>query len=389
MTSRRPLLLLPLVAPAASHADLLADRQFDYGFQYYDEGPERIQVESHYLRGRIDLDDHTSFRFQWLRDAISGASPTGALPGSVQPFLAELEDVRTGLLGAISRKFGDHLLELEVSRSSEEDYFSRGVALKDVWDLNDRNTTLTFGINYLDDIVAVPGSDNRTKHTWEFLAGVTQILDANSLVTASLTLGTAEGYLNDPYKSIQRTDLISIPDGDGGTIEFPVVNLYPENRPDSRFRQVLTLGGRHYFAKLHGALDGTYRYSHDDFGINSHTILIEWRQEIGHRLDVIPYLRYYRQSEADFFMNSLDGLPLGTPPAFPDGSAPHYSADYRLSSFDAISAGLKLNWRLNETFTASAAYERYEMSGNGGASSSPAAAYPDADIWTIGLTAAF
>lgn len=389
MTSRRPLLLLPLAAPAASHAEILADRQFDYGFQYYDEGPERIQVESHYIRGRIDLDDATSFRFQWLNDAISGASPTGALPGGVQPFLAELDDVRTGFLGAISRKFGDHLLELEISRSTESDYFSRGLALKDVWELNDRNTTLTFGINYLDDIVEVPGQDSRTKHSYEFLAGITQILDKNSLVSASLTLGSAEGYLNDPYKSIQRTDIISIPDGEGGTIDFPVVNLYPENRPDSRFRQVLTLGGRHYFEKLHAALDGTYRYSHDDFGINSHTVLIEWRQEIGSRLDLIPYFRYYHQSEADFFMNTLDGVPIANPPAMPDGSAPNYSADYRLSNFDAISAGLKLNWRISDTFTASAAYEYYDMSGNGGASSSPAAAYPEADIWTIGVTAAF
>jgi hypothetical protein len=86
MTSRRPLLFLPLAAPAASHAEILAERQIDYGFQYYDEGSERIQVESHYVRGRIDLDDATSFRFQWLNDAISGASPTGALPGGVQPF---------------------------------------------------------------------------------------------------------------------------------------------------------------------------------------------------------------------------------------------------------------------------------------------------------------
>jgi hypothetical protein len=389
MTSRRPLLFLPLAAPAASPAEILAERQIDYGFQYYDEGSERIQVESHYVRGRIDLDDATSFRFQWLNDAISGASPTGALPGGVQPFLAELDDVRTGLLGAVSRKFGDHLLELEVSRSSESDYFSRGVALKDVWDLNERNTTLTFGINYLDDLVAVPGQDSRTKHSYEFLAGITQILDKNSLVSASITLGTAEGYLNDPYKSIQRTDIISIPDDDGGTTDFPVVNLYPENRPDARFRQVLNLGGRHYFEKLHAALDGTYRYSHDDFGINSHTVLIEWRQEIGSRLDVIPYFRYYRQNEADFFMNTLDGVPIANPPTMPDGSAPNYSADYRLSNFDAISAGLKLSWRINDTFTASAAYEYYDMSGKGGPSSSPAAAYPEADIWTFGVTAAF
>src|SRR5436190_21600819 len=107
MTSRRPLVFVPFLVPASVHADP-RPQQYDYGFQYYDEGPDRIRIESHYVRGRIDLDDETSFRFQWLIDTISGSSPTGALPGSVQPFLSELDDVRYGLLGAISRKFGDH-----------------------------------------------------------------------------------------------------------------------------------------------------------------------------------------------------------------------------------------------------------------------------------------
>ena len=115
-----------------------------------------VNFWSHYVRGRIDLDDETSFRFQWLIDTISGASPTGALRGTVQPFLAELDDVRYGLLGALSRKFGDHTVELEIARSSEEDYLSWGVSLKDAWELNDKNTTLTFGLNHLDDIVTVP-----------------------------------------------------------------------------------------------------------------------------------------------------------------------------------------------------------------------------------------
>jgi len=385
----RPLFLLPLAAPASSGAEVLADRQFDYGYQYYDEGAERIRVESSYVRGRIDLDDATSFRFQWLHDAISGSSPTGALPGGSQPFLAELEDVRTGLLGAISRRFGDHRVELEISRSSEEDYLSRGFAFKDVWELNEKNTTLTFGINYLDDIVTLTTGELRNKHTYEFLAGVTQILDKNSLVSASLTLGKSEGYLSDPYKGVQRTDTLSIPDPEGGVIEIPVVNMYPENRPDSRFRQVLTLGGRHYFEKFHGALDGTYRYSHDDFGVNSHTVTLEWRQEAGERLTLTPFFRYYHQSEADFFTNTLDTVPVENPPSNPDGSPPHYSADYRLSNFDAVSGGLKLTWRLSDAVTFNGAYERYEMSGNGGPSSSPKESYPDADMWTFGLSAAF
>lgn len=388
MSAHRPLILLPLLCPAAGRADV-RPQQYDYGYQYYDEGPDRIRVESHYIRGRIDLDDDTSFRFQWLNDAISGASPTGALPGTVQPFLSELDDVRTGVLGAISRRFGDHVVEWEVSRSDENDYLSHGVALKDVWELNNKNTTLTFGINYLNDDVTVPNLGIRDKQSYDFFAGVNQILDKNSLVSAALTLGYSDGYLNDPYKVVQRTDIVELPDGEGGTIELPVVNLYLENRPDTRFRQVLQFGGRHYFDGVRGAADATYRFSHDDFGVTSHTLQVEWRQAIGERIELTPFFRYYNQTAADFFVNTLDDVPVETPSDDPGGSAPNYSADYRLSNFDAVSGGLKLRWRINETLSASAAYERYDMSGNGGADSSPSQSYVDADMWTFGLTAQF
>ncbi len=388
MQSRRPLVLLPLLCPAPAKADL-RPQQYDYGYQFYDEGPDRIRIESHYIRGRIDLDDETSFRFQWLKDSISGASPTGALPGSIQPFLAELDDVRSGLLGAISRKFGDHTVELEISRSSENDYLSHGLALKDEWKLNDENTVLTFGFNRLDDSVLVPQRGWFGKDSYDFFTGISQILDKNTLVSASLTLGTSNGYLNDPYKSVSYTSSFEVPDGEGGTDIFYVDNLYPENRPENRFRQVLQLNARHYIEKLHGALDATWRGSHDDFGLTSNTFGLEWRQEIGSHLEVAPFVRYYRQSAADFFVNSADGLPAA-PPDVPTGHGPYYSADYRLSHFDAISGGVKVLWKINETFSATAAYERYEMSGLGSASEqSPAAAYINADMWTFGVSARF
>lgn len=388
MYYRRSCVCASFLLPVTSHA--APPQRYDYGYQYYDEGPERIRIESHYIRGIISLDDRTEFRFQWLNDAISGASPTGALPGSDQPFLAELEDVRTGVLAALSRRFGDHNVELEVSRSSEQDYLSHGFALKDTWELNEKNTTITYGVNYLDDDVSVPTLGIRPKHSYDFFTGVSQTLDKNTVVSANVTLGYSEGYLNDPYKSVQRTDIVSLPDGMGGTIDIPVDNLYVENRPDSRFRQVLQLGGRHYFERAKGALDAVYRFSHDDYGVTSHTVQLEWRQALGERLEVSPFLRYYSQSEADFFMRTIDDVPIESPPNDPDGSEPNYSSDYRLSSFDAISGGMRLRFKINDTFSANATYERYEMSGSGGAEiTAPDQAYIDADIWTFDISAEF
>lgn len=383
--------MIPLIFPSArAELENMWPQRYDYSYQLYQEDDDRIRVESHYIRGEVEINDDTAFRFQWLSDSISGASPTGALPGGLQPFLAPLEDVRTGILGALSRQVGDHRIELEVSRSEEDDYVSRGFALSDVLELNNKNTTLTFGLNYLDDVVSIPRASDRKKYTYDLFAGVTQVIDKNTLVSCNLTLGYSDGYLSDPYKIVQRTDYLTFPDGLGGTITIPVDNIYSENRPGERFRQVLQLGARHYVEKADGAIDAVLRLSNDDFGVFSQTVQLEWRQQVGENLQVIPFFRYYHQSAADFFVQTIDGMPIGAPPRNPDGSGLNYSADYRLSEFDALSVGLRLRYRFTDTISANATYERYMMDGTGSSSDqAPGQAYPDANIWTFGITAEF
>jgi len=215
-------------------------------------------------------------------------------------------------------------------------------------------------------------------------AGISQIVDENTIVSVNLTLGYSEGYLNDPYKIIQRTETVTIP----GLPPFSVVNTYSENRPDSRFRQVLQLQGKHYFEKPDASLDVLLRLSHDDYDVFSQTLQMEWKQAIGESLIVTPFVRYYNQNAASFFHNTLDDVPVANPAAYPDGSGPNYSSDYRLSSFSALSLGVRLRYQISENFSASCAYEYYSMTGHG-SDQSPSQAYPTADIWTFGFKAAF
>ena len=390
MKPRRPLFIASLLGPALQAHGEIPPQVYDYSYQLYQEDSDRIEVESHYIRGKVDFTDNTSFRVQWLHDAISGASPTGALPGSNQPFLSEVEDVRTGILGALSQQFGDHRVELEISRSSEDDYVSKGIALSDKLELNQKNTTVSYGVNYLDDTVKVVGLGNHEKNGYDLFTGVSQIIDKNTVVSANLTLGYNEGYLNDPYKVVQRNEVVTIPDGTGGTIDVPVVNIYRENRPDERFRQVLQLQGTHYFEPADGALDVVVRLSNDDYGIFSETLQVEWRQAVGSHFEAVPFFRYYHQNAADFFVNTLNNVPITTPYPDPDGKGPNYSADYRLSAFNAVSGGLKLSYQFNDSFEISAAYERYVMKGSGsGSDTSPDQSYPSANIWTVGVNAQF
>jgi hypothetical protein len=83
MNPQRPLLVATLICPAvrsvaSSEASPL---RYDYSYQVYDKGPDRIRVESHYICRRIDWNDRTASRFQWLSDAISRASLWGRWSG--------------------------------------------------------------------------------------------------------------------------------------------------------------------------------------------------------------------------------------------------------------------------------------------------------------------
>ena len=61
----------------------------------------------------------------------------------------------------------------------------------------------------------------------------------------------------------------------------------------------------------------------------------------------------------------------------------YFSSDYRLSELDTLTYGVVASWRVHDRFSLEAAYKRYEMRGQDGAT--PASAYPSAHIFTLGF----
>ena len=286
--------------------------------------------------------------------------------------------MRTGILGALQYSTEDQRIELELSKSEESDYFSTGISLNYEKDYNLGNTIVALGVNYLDDVVKVPLLEDEKKDGYDVFAGITQVLGKNTIISADLTLGYAEGYLNDPYKVVQRNEDFVIAPG----ISVPIVNIYRENRPDSRFRQVLHQETKHYFESLKGTLKAAFRLSNDDYGIFSQTAEVEWRQEVNDKLLISPFYRFYNQNSADFFVQTLNELNIDSPADEPNGDGPNYSADYRLSSLQATSIGLKIFYQLNDKLSISGAYEHYTMKGVG-IDTAPSEAYPTANTLSI------
>jgi hypothetical protein len=271
-------------------------------------------------------------------------------------------------------KFDRHTLRPGLALSYESDYESIAPSLNYLVDFNQRNTTLQLGVAQNFDRLTAGiylGPDTEDKLSTDFLIGLTQVLTPRTLFNGTLTVGTAEGYLSDPYKGFRFT---GYPDPDA---------LFPENRPGHRTKQIISLSLNHFFESLNGSPELVYRFYHDSFGVFAHTATLEWFQKLGRHIVLAPLFRFYEQSAADFYRLSFDADP--SDPGNPNNALipRYYSSDYRLSQLRTLTYGLRTTVRVRSWLSLDAAYKRYEMRGLDGRTA--ASNYPKANVWTLGL----
>lgn len=281
-------------------------------------------------------------------------TPTPASTGGKLP-VANFEDTREAATLDLSYRMGRHTPGIALSYSQESDYLSRGVALKDAIDFNKKNTTLLVGVaGTFDDVRPANGLPDDTKTTYDLMVGVTQVLDPLTLLTINGTIGRTEGFLSDPYKVVEMNGALA-----------------QEKRPDSRDKQILFGSLVRYVEALDGSLESSYRFYNDSFGVQAHTLTLAWYQKLGPQWMVRPLLRYYTQSEADFYAVRFTGSPH------------YYSSDYRNSQMSSLGGGLKVIWTPNSRISLDVAYERYEQWGLDNVT--PDELYPSANIIMVGL----
>lgn len=371
-------LLLGAAALAATRP-LRAENAVAYKYEDYRESAGRIAIETQGAQFDQDLGQDLHLQLGGLIDTITGATPTGepAPAGSDQVPLSTMHDRRKAWNAALSRPFARVNVALGYAHSRESDYVSDGLSLNTLTDFNQKNTTLLLGAAGSDDDVKIFAPAGWTKkHSYDFIAGVTQLVDPLTSVSFNATWGRATGYLADPYKLVQRS-----------TEVFPGLFLdltYAENRPRTRSKGIVFTSVNRSFPALHGAVEADYRYYRDTFGVGSHTLELAWFQHLGTHFILRPGVRFYRQGAADFYHYDLNATAI-VPPSDrpPDGSDPSYSSDYRLSELDTRTYGVKAIWEVRDGLRLDVAYERYEMRGRDGVT--PRSAYPQADIVTAGL----
>jgi uncharacterized protein DUF3570 len=353
------------------------DWNVDTAFLYYGESDGRVQDASLSAIAVRDLGDDRKFTLDLGFDTLTGASPNGAIAsdrpqtftspsgrgtyttsaGSV-PLDSSFHDTRFAANASWSQPLARlYTVNAGIGVSSEIDYQHIGVNAGLTRDFNERNTTLNLSLAYGQDQVkpvggvpiafsAMPDAVDReegippnrsgnsaNKNVLDVLLGFTQVLGRHSLLRLNYSYSESNGYLTDPYKVLSVVDpltgepLVRTPPPG---VEGPTGVYLFENRPDSRRRQGVYAELRQDFSGK--VLSLGYRYSTDDWNVDSHTLEARLLFPMGESSSFEPHLRYYTQTAASFYRYSVaNGAPL----------LEFASADARLADMDAYTVGIK------------------------------------------------
>jgi uncharacterized protein DUF3570 len=370
-------LLAAALALSVPRPSARADDSLAYMYENYREEDGRITVVTESSSVNEDIAAYGHIQLSGTIDAVTGATPTGrpAPPGSDQVPLTEIYSHRKAWNGDYSQQFRNLNIDAAFAESRESDYVSWGWSVTTLTDFNEKNTTLRVGVAGTDDRVAVNFEPAYLpKHTKDAIIGVTQLLGPTTFATLNVSSGLSTGYLSEPYKIVEKSIEI-----------LPSIYLdesFGENSPNTRQRESVYASLNHSFQGVHGAIEGSYRFYADSYGIVAHTLQVTWLQHLGDKVILAPLFRYYTQTAARFYYYNLDETSI-VPVRIPIGTAPYYTSDFRLSAEDATSYGLKVTWKASGFLHLDASYERYVMQGRDGVT--PASAYPTAGISTIGV----
>ena len=302
---------------------------------------ERYDIDIHQFRLITPVGENWSFGLNTTKETMSGASPWGTFMGTGgEPNLimsgATIHESRTEVSVAVTHYKEESSIAVTLTGSEEDDYEARAVGLSGEWDFNNKLSTLSIGFSYSTDDIEPSQAlifgrvQKEDKQSRSLALGWSQVLNKSSVLHTGLSITSHDGYLTDPYK-------------------------LRDVRPDERLEWAVSLRYRKFFDNRNAALHLDYRFYDDDFGINSHTLQTAWYQNITPNFKLVPNIRYYSQSSADFYLEIDDySLPLTT----------DQSSDYRLSSYGAYTFGLKAifdrtNWAATISFDRYISSDKY------------------------------
>jgi hypothetical protein len=309
---------------------------------------ERYDIDVHQFQLVSPLGRNMSLHVDANYESLSGASPWFTSLGlDGEPIVnlsgpSGISDRRTELSIGSRYYLENGSFAANIGYSQENDYQSVYFGLNAEKHYNNDLTTVSAGLSYSSDEIFPTDAAlfNRVidedKQSTSVFVSVSQIINQVSSFQSAFSLTEQSGFLSDPYK-------------------------LRDVRPDDKTQIAWSNSYRRFFVSADAALHVNYRYYHDDFGISSHTSDLSWHQNLGRTFQLVPQLRYYSQSAADFFTNVDDFL---------NPASEYQSSDYRLSAFGAVSGGFSViadmgSWKATltaERYLANDKYSAFDVS---------------------------
>ena len=355
-----------LVAPTLQAAE---NWQVDAGYLSYAEADGRVAVRKSLLNFDRLLDDG-SMTIGLVHDSMSGASPTGGIRGDSSQVVfssasGRVQNSNGEPTDNALKAFKDSRIQFSVMRlqdlnqrytlnyggvvSNEDDYESLGATVELKKESDNKLSALNAGFAITADSIyrgytrttPIPLGTTESpaylakgkRDTFDFLFGYTRVINRHTITQLNLSSGFSQGYHSDPYKIISAAD-----ENDR------VVANFHDSRPDSRQRTSLYTKVVHQLENSENSVQFSYRFYHDDWGIQSNTVDARYHHKLTTRQYLEPHLRFYRQSAADFYQRKLP-VDTSLDPLLP--ASGFASADYRLDKMESLTFGIKYGFKLN------------------------------------------
>ncbi|MDD5755599.1 MAG: DUF3570 domain-containing protein, partial [Methylococcales bacterium] len=293
-------------------------------------------------------------------------------------------------------------LDIGAGTSAENDYNSSFGNIGGRLDFNQKLTSVNFGTSYTTsdteamlDHDAVPYIEKSTfgtrvkslpngvklligsKQDWSGSLGVTQVLNKSTLVEGSVSYTASNGYMSNPYKTMAVLFVDPAQKiGKNGQLNGSML-AFLEQRPEERQQWTENLRYVQHIDALDAALHFDYRFYHDDWGIQAHTISSDWIQPLGDGWSITPRVRYYSQNAANFYSPYLVSKQAVSKSIYnpetdkttttkydPKLLPQNYSSDYRLSGYGALSGGLTVTKKFAKGLELQAGAEYYTHAGS-------------------------
>jgi hypothetical protein len=320
-------------------------------FQLVKEMARRTVLSLQYTLDRVNIPPYRGISAKPLPlDGISGASkPVNATNPNASFIKNRNEFIAT--LDATSWNATTYY-------SLENDYIGRLLGVGMNRDYNQKNANLSLGLSYgYDTIKPIGKKATYTRTNILATAAVTQTFSTTAIMRFGVDISRIDGYQSNPYRTVN------------------VGQYYPEQHPRHRTRASAYVKLNKHLNPANAALWTEYRLYGDDWGIISHTIGLQFYQNLSKRLLMRYRYRFYTQNSAYFWHK--DYSLLARPPRF-------FTDDYKLEPFNSnlygfqVSyhlAGLRKSLSIFEHSTIDMKYERFFTSNNF-----------TANIFQIGLT---